>query len=448
MLFYDKYDIWLGNLLNNKPSVNLTNSYGRKNKLRFRIAGNYNSKRISIYQHIILTAFDTKNKNSGFFRKRLDDKGDPELLTMGAYSYADPTGIIEQKASDTNIYIIQRSSASYFPNYFWTSDFKTFTPVTNVYPEYRYNWLTSELISYKTMDGILSQGILYKPQNFDPNKKYPIIFHYYEKKSDRLNVYLKPGYAINEINIPWFVSKGYLVFTPDIYYKIGHAGESAFNSVVSAAKYLSKFPWIDTLKMGLQGHSFGGYETNYIITHSNIFCAAISAAGISDMISSSGGLSHGGISRQPLYESGQNRMGVLVWRRSDLYFENSPIFNVDKVSTPLLIMHNKNDDAVPFAQGVELFTALRRLGKKVWMLQYDEERHTLHGKKQILDYTIRMTQFFDHYLKEAPAPKWMTRGIPVSMKGVDDGLDLDTEIKTPGKGLLIIEQPKNVVKKK
>ena len=135
-------------------------------------------------------------------------------------------------------------------------------------------------------------------------------------------------------------------------------------------------------------------------------------------------------------ERSQGRLGATPWEAQDLYISNSPIFRADKITTPLLMMNNKQDGTVPFAQGVEFFMALRRLGKRVWMLQYDGGYHSLDSRtKDAEDYTIRMMQFFDHYLKGAPAPKWMTRGIPANRKGIDDGLQIDAEIKTPGEGL-------------
>jgi len=186
--------------------------------------------------------------------------------------------------------------------------------------------------------------------------------------------------------------------------------------------------------MGLQGHSFGGYETNYLITHSCLFAAACETAGVSDLISEYGSDARG---TYPMYhaELSQGRIGATPWQRADLYINNSPIFNADKVTTPLLMMHNKGDDVVPFSQGMEFFMALRRLGKRVWLLQYDGSGHVINGNKSALDFTIRVTQFFAHYLKDDPAPTWMTKGIPAALKGIDTGLEPDTEIKKPGPGL-------------
>jgi dipeptidyl aminopeptidase/acylaminoacyl peptidase len=306
--------------------------------------------------------------------------------------------------------------------------------LTDIQPQTAYNWMRSELIHWKTIDGTTSTGILYKPENFDPGKKYPIIFDYYERRSDELNLYIRPKASQDRINIAWYVSNGYLVCVPDIHYVRGEPGRSAYICIVSAARYLSKMPWVDGKKMGIQGHSFGGYETEFVVTHSTLFAAACAASGLSDLISWYGSVPRSG---NPKFSSErqQDRMGATLWQIPDRYIDNSPIFKADKVSTPLLLMNNKGDGTVPFAQGVELFTALRRLGKRVWMLQYDGGGHSVQWGKDAMDYSIRMAQFFDHYLKDAPAPKWMTRGIPAKMKGIDDGLAPDQEIGTPGAGL-------------
>jgi dienelactone hydrolase len=425
LLIYDTYDIWMIDPAGIKPPVDITNGYGRKHNIVFRLSGVHFpfGKPVNNKEELILSAFNRITKENGFYSKRLSEKGDPVLLSMGPYLYDVPSdlnmgGMAPLKAKKKNAYLVQRCSAIQSPNYYYTTDFKTFNPITNIYPEGKYNWLSAELLNWKTADGRSLQGVLYKPENFDPQKKYPVILNYYEKMSDYLHEYVPPAATEGLINIPWFVSHGYLIFTPDIYYTIEEPGESACNAIVSAAMYISTFPFVDTSKIGLQGHSWSGYETNYTITHSHLFAAAVAGAGISDMISGYNAIiDQGGVSAQSYYESAQARIGVTLWQRPDLYIKNSPILQADKVTTPLLMMHNKADGLVPFAQGIAFFTALRRLNKKVWLLQYDDGDHHLYGKSAI-DYTIRMTQFFDHYLKGLPAPVWMREGIPARLKGL------------------------------
>jgi dipeptidyl aminopeptidase/acylaminoacyl peptidase len=334
------------------------------------------------------------------------------------------------KANNANSWIVQRMTATEAPNYYLTTDFKNYIPISDVQPQKSYNWLTAEVIKWQQKDGTIGKGILYKPENFDPRKKYPIIFHCYEKMVHEVYQFPTPELANGPINIPWFVSRGYLVFTPDIEFVIGKPGQSAFKTLVSAAELLSRRPYVDSKKMGIQGHSFGGFETNYLITHTHIFSAAAEGAGVCDFISGYGSLRGSGISCQYLYETSQNRLAATLWQRPNLYINNSPILMADKITTPLLIMHNKKDENVPWNQGVELFTALRRLGKKVWMLQYDEGYHVVYGK-DLLDYTLRLTQFFDFYLKDQPPPIWMAGTIPARLKGIEPGYELDLSGKMP-----------------
>lgn len=436
LLIYDKYDIWQVDPAGKKAPINVTNGYGRKNNIKFRIAdlGEYRSfeKTVGKDEKILLHAFNLTYKNEGFYLLSLGKKSDPEQLTIGPYDYK--AGLDDKpplKARDADIHLVKRSSATESPNYFWTEDFKSFSPVSEVYPERKYNWLTSELASFRTLDGRTSKGVIYKPEDFDLAKKYPVIIHYYEQKSDNLNKYWEL-FVDNggEVSIPWFVSHGYVVFTPDIHYELGKNGQSALNAVLGAADYLGGLPWVDGKHIGIQGHSFGGFETNYIVTHTTRFAAAISSSGMSDLISDYGSLWGQGPSKQGYFENRQGRMGATLWDNPAAYIENSPIFHVDRITTPMLTVANKEDKNVLFAQGLKLFLALRRLGKKAWMLQYDDEGHGVHGKA-FVDYTIRSQQFFDHYLKGTPPPKWMTEGVPARMKGLDSGLEFDTSGKLP-----------------
>ncbi len=300
------------------------------------------------------------------------------------------------------------------------------TQITNIAAQQiPYNWLTAELVRWKMFDGKMSEGILYKPENFDPHKKYPVVFYFYEKNADGIYSYKQPAPSASTINIPYFVSNGYLVFDPNIYYKTGQPGESAYNSVVSAAKYLGKFSWVDSTRMGIQGQSWGGYQVAYLVTRTNMFKAAGAGAPVSNMTSAYGGIRWGtGIVRQFQYEKTQSRIGATLWQRPDLYLKNSPLFAADKINTPLLIMHNDADGAVPWYQGIELFSALRRLGKKVWMLQYNGEDHNLVERRNRKDLSIRLSQFFDYYLKSAKAPEWLLHGVPAVDKGRNWGLEI------------------------
>ncbi|MHA4811733.1 alpha/beta hydrolase family protein [Flavitalea flava] len=434
LLVYDSYDLWKIDPSGVKNPVNITHGYGRKNHVVLEINSicRFEDRDVFNETSLIFNAFNEDTKHSGYFRipSDFDRNQSSEPLSMGPYSNIDLL-----KATNSDTWILTRGSFNNAPNLYATNDFKRFTRLSNIQPHKEFNWYTTELVNWKLSNGENCQGLLFKPENLDSSKKYPLLFNYYQSSSDGAFTYFEPKFAYaSNINIPYFVSKEYLVFMPDIHFRMGHPGESVLNSLISVVQELSKRSYVDLKRMGLAGHSWGGYETNYLVTHSHLFEAASEGAGPSDFISDYNGINglNGiGPCHQSLYEVGQSRIGGTLWQKPDLFIENSPIFNADQVTTPLLIVHNKNDKSVPWSQGVEMFTALRRLGKRVWMLQYDNEEHNLTQAGNIIDYTIRLTQFFDHYLKNLPAPKWMTEGIPASQKGIVDGLELDLSRNEP-----------------
>jgi dienelactone hydrolase len=432
VLIADQYDIWRISLSSNVAPINLTEGIGRKNKIKFKII-NRSGEPYKDDDTVFFTAVNQLNKNEGLYQKSFRKKDSIKLLTMGSYTYTGLIGPSLQpvKAKYAYAWLWTQQTASDAPNYFYTRNWKDITRLSNIQPQNDFNWLSSELITWKMSDGHYSQGILYKPENFDSLKKYPIIFYYYEKESQNANAFLPVRLTGDVINIPFYVSQGYLVFTPDIHYQPGQTGDNALQHVVSSANLLMQRIYIDGEHMGLQGHSFGGFETNYIITHTDLFAAAVSSAGMSDFISEYGSISFGSNSRQNHYETGSNHMDASLWEHPERYINNSPVLFAHHTTTPLLMMHNKQDDNVPYTQGIEFYTALRRLGKRVWMLQYDGSDHWVKGSESQTDYHIRMKQFFDHYLKGALPPKWMTEGIPASSKGRDTGYKLDASGKVP-----------------
>jgi dipeptidyl aminopeptidase/acylaminoacyl peptidase len=227
------------------------------------------------------------------------------------------------------------------------------------------------------------------------------------------------------LNIPFYVSRGYIVVTPDIHYTKGHPAKDAYNAVVSAAQALAKKKWIDAKNIGIQGQSWGGIQVAQLITMTDMFKAAWAGAPVANMTSAYGGIRwESGVTRQFQYEKTQSRIGATLWERPDLYIENSPLFHVPKVKTPLVIMANDADGAVPWYQGIELFTAMRRLGKQVWMLNYNGEAHNLVERKNRKDIQVREQQYFDWLLKGAKPAKWITEGVPAVKKGKDWGLEI------------------------
>jgi dipeptidyl aminopeptidase/acylaminoacyl peptidase len=450
IIIYDRYDAWLIDLSGQHRPINITQGTGSKDKIVFGLISKNESKDIAHYDlssgDFLLSAFETKTKKSGYYKLTIGAR--LKLQKLGLYNEAHyisksntcyrigRTGFEEfasaslkpTKALDSNVWLVEKMSAVSSPNYFVTNDFQNFSEISNIHPERNINWITSELLTWSFDSKKTIQGIIYKPQNFDSSRKYPCIITYYEKRSDELNKFLRPNFSDSRIDIPTFVSNGYVVFVPDLLFEQAHNGKSAVKIIASCKVLLSKFNFIDHSKIGLQGHSFGGWTTNYLVTHLNGFKAACEASGVSDQVSGYGQLVGGTNSRQELYEvSSQGSaygIGVTPWTKPDLYIENSPIFFIDKIKTPLLMMHGENDQSVPFAQALEFFLALRRAAKPSWLLQYIDAGHTLNGLSA-KDYSIRVQEFFDHYLKGAPAPLWMTHGIPAKLKQIITGYNLD-----------------------
>lgn len=431
LLIYSRYDIWKVDPKGKNPPTNITGGFGANHHTVFRRidAANVKNKLID-KDTLIITGFNNDNKQNGFFKLLLNRNTMIEKLTMGDYVYhfastsrdilVVPSEDIPQKAKNANVYIIRRMSARESPNLFFTTDFKSYIPITDFYPERKYNWLKTELVSWKNDRGKRSLGILYKPENFDSTKKYPLILFYYEKLSNELNVYKGPDLSPGNLSIPWYVSNGYLVFVPDIYYNTGHPANSTVNCIRFAVKRLSMYPFVNMKKMGVEGHSFGGVETVFLISQLNIFAAAQASSGVYNATSYYGYYAGDfSINRNSYYDSEQGNIACAPWQCPDLYIENSSIFHVQNIHTPLLMMANKGDMNVPFSQSIELFTALRRLHQQVWLLDYGGyESHGLGNPLNKRDFTLRQQAFFDHYLRDRPAPRWM------SIVGCDDlGLD-------------------------
>lgn len=317
-----------------------------------------------------------------------------------------------------------------FPNWHSsTLQFDKTIQLTHANPQQKeYAWGTVELVNWISNDGIPLQGLLYKPDNFDPKKKYPMMTYFYEKNSDNIHTHFAPKPIRSYINFSYFTSNGYVVFVPDIVYQIGYPGQSAYNCVIPGVLKMIETGYIDKDRIGISGHSWGGYQTAYIVTRTNLFKAAEAGAPVSNMTSAYGGVRWDtGLVRQAQYERTQSRIGGTLWEKPFHFIENSPLFFADRVKTPVLMMHNDDDGAVPWYQGIEFYLALKRLNKPVWMLNYTGEKHGLTQRQNMTDFAIRLYQFFDHYLKDQPMPRWMASGLPYVEKGINQGLELITD---------------------
>jgi len=426
---YDKFDIWQCDPAGRVAPVCLTRGIGRRHQLTFRNVrldgeerrgrGLRQDSALHDRQRLLLTVFDQREMTAGHLFYAIGEPFAPDT-TRSLTAAQSFNGFFKAKKA-----LVYGSLQGSFDRSY--DVFVDGRPYSHINPQQaNYNWMTVELHRWKMLDGKMSEGLLYKPENFDPSKKYPIIFYFYERDAQTRYNYIAPQPVRASINVAYFVSNGYLVFDPDIYYKTGQPGEDAYNSVMSAAKYLSKFSWVDSTKMGLQGHSWGGYQVAYLVTRTHQFAAAEAGAPVANMTSAYGGIRwETGISRQFQYEKSQSRIGSTLWQRPDLYLKNSPLFRADKVTTPLLMMHNDADGAVPWYQGIEYFSALRRLGKKVWLIEYNGEGHGLTERRDRKDWSIRLSQFFGYYLKGERPPRWMVEGVPATLKGIDWGLGAD-----------------------
>jgi dienelactone hydrolase len=418
---YDRFDIWKldpkGKVL---PEL-LTRGMGRKNHVRYRYISKESEEQfVKSNQPILLKTFNEKNKYAGFASMELCCGSKIKLLQEGPYAIGQLL-----KAKDSEAYLFISESFKQSPNVFVSSNLSAARQISSINPQQEdYNWMTAELFSWKAYDGKVATGIVYKPADYQAGKKYPMIAYFYETLSDGLYNYLPPAPTPSRLNIPFFVSRGYIVLAPDIRYAKGFPGKAAYDYVVSGARALVKKGWVDSTKMGIQGQSWGGYQVAHIITRTPVFAAAWAGAPVANMTSAYGGIRwESGMNRQFQYEKSQSRIGATLWEKPNLYIENSPLFYLPKVKTPLVIMANDNDGAVPWYQGIELFTAMRRLGKQVWMLNYNGEAHNLVERKNRKDIQIREQQFFDWLLKGEKPTVWLTDGVPAIDKGRAWGLE-------------------------
>jgi dipeptidyl aminopeptidase/acylaminoacyl peptidase len=422
VLVADRFDLWLVSTDGKTASRRLTS--GRDRQQRYTPVTLDAEHPEVDPANMLLTAFNESTKQGGIYwiKSGVLSKVFLEDKTFG--------GVVKAKDSDRLVYT--RQDFVEFPD-LWLTDlaFNSPTKVTEANPQQaKYLWGKAELVQWTSLDGVPLQGILIKPDNFDYGKKYPMITYFYERLSESLYSYHAPAPSASTINLSYFASNGYCIFVPDIPYRVGNPGYSALSAVVPGVQSIVSRGYIDPTKLGIQGQSWGGYQVAYLVTQTNMFAAAEAGAPVGDMFSAYGGIRYGsGVVREMQYEHGQSRIGGTPWDSTLRYIENSPVFFADKVDTPLMIMSNDKDGAVPHTQGIELFTALRRLGKPSWMVVYNGEDHNIVERKNRKDFTIRLSQFFDHFLKGAPMPVWMSKGVPAVDKGRTMGLDLDTDGK-------------------
>jgi dipeptidyl aminopeptidase/acylaminoacyl peptidase len=426
LLVYDRYDVWALDPDGRRAPQNVTDGLGRREGIRFRVV-DLDRERAGLDDGLLLSAFNTRDKQAGFYRDRVTGSGAPERLVWADRRFATP-----RKADAADVLLLTRESVAEFPD-LWAAapDLRDLRRLTDANPQQaEYRWATVELVEWRGADGTPLRGLLYKPADFDPARRYPLLVNFYERNADNLFAYHPPLPHRSSIRPTFYASRGYVVFVPDVVYRTGYPGQSALDCVVPGVLELIRRGFVDPERVGVQGHSWGGYQIAYLVTKTNVFRAAAAGAPVANMTSAYGGIRwESGMSRMFQYERTQSRIGRTLWDAPLRYLENSPLFWADRIETPLLILHNDNDGAVPWYQGIELFTAMRRLGKPAWLVNYNGEPHWPLPYPKRRDWNIRMQQFFDHYLMGAPEPEWLAKGVPATEKGRTLGLELVTEGK-------------------
>jgi dipeptidyl aminopeptidase/acylaminoacyl peptidase len=413
-LVSDRYDIWSLDPAAARAPLNVTGN-GRSEGIRYRLLdfdteNDYIDPSVRQYLH----GTNEFTRAQGFYSIDLRKKEKPAWLAGGDYSLGTP---VKAKKSDALIYT--KEHFGLFPDFLVTDlSFRNEKRVTDANPQQKdFLWGTAELVSWTSLDGRKVEGLLYKPEGFDPSKKYPMIVNFYEKSSTELNRHRIPEPGRSTIDYHYYTSNGYLIFNPDVYYIDGYPGQSAYNCVMPGIMSLIEKGFVDEKRIGAQGHSWGGYQVAYLATRTTLFAAIESGAPVVNMYSAYGGIRwESGLNRSMQYEHQQSRLGATIWDAPHLYWENSPLFAVDKINTPILIMANDQDGAVPWYQGIEFFVAMRRLGKPSWLLNYNGEPHWAQKLPNRIYFQKRMAQFFNHYLRGEPMPQWMKEGIPATKK--------------------------------
>lgn len=417
LLVYDRDNVWqlfAEATGTTNAAKNLTVDAGRQENIRFRVQRveavdeDDDERGIDAKAPLTLRGESELTRASGFWRTSFDAKTAPVSLVRGDANYR-----FVSRARESDTVLMTASRFERFPELQVTNaGFEKPQVVTEVGKQMAaFTWGSNELVAFKNKRGQALQATLYKPDGFDAKKKYPMMVYIYERLTQNRHNFVNPAPS-NGLNIALYVSNGYVVLTPDIAYTTGQPGKDALDTVLPAMDVVVKQGFIDEKRIGIQGHSWGGYQIAWMVTQTNRFRAAEAGAPVGNMTSAYSGIRWGsGLPRQFQYEKAQSRIGPNLYDATPLYIAASPIFQIKKVTTPLLILSNDADDAVPWYQGIELFLALRRFGKEAYMFNYNGQLHNLRRRADQKDFALRMHQYFDHFLKDAPKPEWMEKGI-------------------------------------
>lgn len=410
LLLNDQYDIWKVSPDGNE-ATRLTK--GREKGIIYRIIPQTKSQKKKLDGWIYTTGVFNLDDGLVLMARNTDS------FYNGIFQWDQKKGLSKITYTDKKISTILRSKNNVFAwleedtNQPWQIKVKepntkvTLVMRSNLQQE-KYNWTKRELVTYQNQKGETLKGILYYPTLYQKGKKYPMIVHIYEKQSSQIHFYYLPTfYNEDGFNIANLTSKGYFVLLPDINYDTGNVGLSAVDCVEAAVKAVIKEHDIDDSKIGLIGHSFGGFQTDFIITHSKLFTCAVAGSATTNFLSSYLAVAeNAGIPNFAKIEYGQARMNVSPYENMDRYLQNSPVMHAANVTTPLLSWTGLKDQQVVPTQSFEFYMALRRLGKTHIMLAYPEEGHGLIVKENAIDLTRRIEEWFDYYLKQSNKPTW------------------------------------------
>jgi dipeptidyl aminopeptidase/acylaminoacyl peptidase len=421
VLLRDRYDVWAIDPRTG-AARDLTGGEGRRRHIVFvpqqldPDADSFDSTK-----PIVLAATNDDTKDQGIWR--VSASGPKAFVPQQIVMLPKAVTIVARARSADRLVVTERTFSEIRNLWAAPGLGSPFTRVSDANPQRaNYLWGDEHLVSFHSTWGVPLKGILYTPDNFDPHKKYPMLVYFYERFS---NSYHAMPFTVPAPNtsptLVRYVSNGYVVFVPDVAYRVGHPGESALDCILPAVDSIVRRGFVDPARIGIAGHSWAAYQIAYVITRTNRFRAAEAGAAVANMTSAYGGIRlESGNVRESQYEMGQSRIGATPWDRTDLYIENSALFHIRDVNTPYLTIANELDGAVPQEQGIEFFTALRRLGKEAYLFSFDGEDHNLVGREQQKYWTVHLDEFFDHFLRGKPAPEWMTAGVDFLHRGQRD----------------------------
>lgn len=255
----------------------------------------------------------------------------------------------------------------------------------------------TELISYLDVDGRKLHGVVYYPPDYDTAKRYPVVFNIYEQFfDDTFN---------GTINV--LTANGYVVVQPSVELETGFPGEAWVKAVTAAANKLIEMRVADPDRLAVQGTSYGGYATNLLITQTSRFKAAINISGKVNMVSFYTDSPRLGVRNIHAPEKSQDRIGATLWQQPQKYLAHSAILYADRIKTPLLLITGEQDHNVPARQAMEMYYALRRLGKEVAWVNYTNGGHGMptSTEEEVRDYHRRILEWYERHLKKPAEAK-------------------------------------------